>query len=203
MVPGGGLSQDRAAWLPSRANFSVPVKALSPLYRALCKEAMPTAGLVEQIAPQVWPPPWSVPSQVNPPGATSWPYLAPYGFKGALANRHLVSLQDHSGTFTYRQPGSARPRTTPLDVLEFMRRFLPHVLPSGFMQVRHVGFLSASWAINTPDSRRMLAATNDATPEPPAPPDAPAPPCSCPPWGGALRVSRRVRPSQEACGDTA
>ena len=50
IVPGGGLSKDRAAWLPSRANFYVPVKVLSPIYRALFKEEMHTAGLVEQSA---------------------------------------------------------------------------------------------------------------------------------------------------------
>jgi hypothetical protein len=120
----------------------------------------------------------------------------------AISNRRLVSLQDHIVTFTYRTPGSARPRTTPLDVLEFMRRFLQHVLPSGFMKVRHCGFMSASCAIHTPAIRRMMAETNDATPEPPATPDAPSPPFSCPHCGGALMVSMRVLPSQEAFVDT-
>ena len=202
IVPGGGLSKDRAAWLPSRANFYVPVKALSPIYRAIFKEEMHTAGLVEQIAPQVWHTPWNVHSQVNPHGATSLQSLAPYVFKVAISNRRLVSLQDRSVTFTYRKPGSARPRTTQLDVLEFMRRFLQHVLPSGFMKVRHFGFMSASCAINTPDIRRMMAQTNDATPEPPATPEAPSPPFSCPHCGGALLVSMRVLPSQEAFVDT-
>ncbi len=54
IVPGGGLSKDRAVWLPSRANFFVPVKALSPIYRAMFKEDMRQAGLLEQIDPQVW-----------------------------------------------------------------------------------------------------------------------------------------------------
>lgn len=202
IVPGGGLSKDRAAWLPSRANFYVPVKALSPVYRAIFKEEMPTAGRVEQIAPQVWHTPWNVHSQVNPHGATSLQYLAPYVFKVAISNRRIVSLQDHIVTFTYRKPGRARPRTTQLDVLEFMRRFLQHVLPSGFMKVRHFGFMSASCVINTPDIRRMMAETNDATPEPPATPDAPSPPFSCPYCGGALLVSMRVLPSQEAFVDT-
>jgi hypothetical protein len=92
MVPGGGLSKDRAAWLPSRANFYVPVKALSPIYRAIFKEEMHTAGLVEQIAPQVWHTPWNVHSQVNPHGATSLQSLAPYVFKVAISNRRIVSL---------------------------------------------------------------------------------------------------------------
>jgi Putative transposase len=120
----------------------------------------------------------------------------------AISNRRIVSLQDHIVTFMYRKPGSARPRTTQLDVLECMRRFLQHVLPSGCMQVRHFGFMSASCAINTPDIRHMMAETNDAPPEPPATQDAPSPPFSCPHCGGALLLSMRVWPSPEAFVDT-
>jgi hypothetical protein len=202
MVPGGGRAKDRAAWLPSRANCSVPVKALSPGYRAIFKEERHTAGLGEQIAPPGWPTPWNVHSQGTPHGATSLQSLAPSVFKVAISNRRIVSLQDHSVTFTYRTPGSARPRTTPLDVLELRRRFLQHGLPAGCMKVRHVGFMSASCAINTPDIRRMMAATNDATPEPPATQDAPSPPFSCPHCGGALLGSMRGLPAQEACVET-
>jgi hypothetical protein len=202
MVPGGGLSKDRAAWLPSRATFSVPVKALSPVSRALFQEEMPTAGLVDQIAPQVWHTPWHVHSQANPHGATSWQSLAPYVFKVALSHRRLVALQDRIVTFTYRKPGSARPRTTQLDVLEFLRRCLQHVLPSGFMQVRHCGFRSASGAIHTPDIRRMMAETYDVPPEPRPSQDAPSPPLSCPHCGGARLVLTRVLPSQGAFVDT-
>src|SRR5215472_5294723 len=65
IVPGGGLSKDRTTWCPSRANFFVPVKALSPIYRALFKEEMRQAGLLEHIDPQVWTIPWNVHSQAN------------------------------------------------------------------------------------------------------------------------------------------
>jgi len=77
IVPGGGLSEDRKTWLPSRANFYVPVKALSPIYRALFKEDMDQAGLLAQIAPLVWQTNWNVHSQANPNGHTSFTYLAP------------------------------------------------------------------------------------------------------------------------------
>ena len=77
MVPGGGLAEDRKTWLPARANFSVPVKALSPIYRALFKEAMDQAGLLAQIDPLVWHTNWNVHSQANPNGHTSFTYLAP------------------------------------------------------------------------------------------------------------------------------
>jgi hypothetical protein len=77
IVPGGGLSADRSAWLPSRANFFVPVKALSPIYRALFKDEMGQAGLLEHIDPQVWTIPWNVHSQANHHGRSAFTYLAP------------------------------------------------------------------------------------------------------------------------------
>jgi len=147
IVPGGGLSADRSAWLPSRVNFFVPVKALSPIYRALFKEEMHQAGLLEHINPHVWTIPWNVHSQANHHGHSAFTYLAPYVFKVAISNHRLVSLTDRTVTFTYRKVGSARLRTTQLDIMEFLRRFLPHVLPEGFMQVRHCGLLHASCAI--------------------------------------------------------
>jgi hypothetical protein len=156
IVPGGGLSKDRTTWRLSRATFFVPVKALSPIYRAIFKEAMRHAGLLESLAPQVWNIPWNVHSQANPQSHTAFTYLAPYVFRVAISHSCLVALKDRTVTFTYRQPGSARLRTTALDVIEFIRRFLQHVLPEGFMKVRHFGFLHASCAISTDTLRRLI-----------------------------------------------
>ena len=72
MVPGGGLSEDRTTWRPSRANFSVPVKALSPIDHALFKEDMGHAGLLGQIDPLVWQTNWNVHRQANPDGPASF-----------------------------------------------------------------------------------------------------------------------------------
>ena len=109
-----------------------PCKALSPIYRALFKEAMRQAGRLGQIDPQAWTIPWNVHSQANHHGRSAFTYLAPYVFKVAISNRRIVALKDRTVTFTYRKAGSARPRTAPLDVMEFIRRFLQHVLPDGF-----------------------------------------------------------------------
>ena len=76
----------------------------------------------------------------TPPSSTSPPTV----FKVAISNRRIVSLTDRTVTFTYRKPGSARPRTTHLDAIEFIRRFLQHVLPDGFMKVRHFGFMNTT-----------------------------------------------------------
>ena len=91
IVPGGGLSRDRTTWCPSSANFFVPVKALSPIYRAFFKDAMHHAGLLEQIDPQVWTSPWNVHSQAKHHGHSAFAYLAPYVFKVAISNHRLVA----------------------------------------------------------------------------------------------------------------
>jgi Putative transposase len=82
--------------------------------------------------------------------------LAPSVCKVALSPHRLVSLTDRPGTFTSRPVGSARLRTAQLDVMEFLRRFLQHVLPHGFVKIRHFGFLHASCAIPLATIRLMI-----------------------------------------------
>jgi Putative transposase len=202
IVPGGGLSEDRTTWLPSRVNFYGPVKALSPIYRAIVKDEMPSAGLLEHIDPQVWTIPWNVHSQANPHGHSAFTYLAPYGFKVAISNRRMVCLKDRTVTFTYRKSGSARPRTTNLDVMEFLRRFLQHVLPHGFMKVRHFGFMHASCAL-TPDTIRLLIVQTHPIGGKPTRFTPPALVVAfCPTWGGPMRVVMRLWPANRAFLDT-
>ncbi len=202
IVPGGGLSPEREAWLPSRANFSVPVRALSPIYRAIFKQEMRTAGQLAQIDPHVWNIPWNVHSQATPNGATSFKYLAPYVFKVAISHRRIVGLEDRIGTFTSRQPGSSRPRTTRLDVLEFLRRFLQHVLPAGFMKVRHFGFMHANCRIKTDTIRQMIVVQTGAILEQPRTTATTPAEMTCPNCGAPLVVLIRVWPSHMAFQDT-
>jgi len=202
IVPGGGLAADRTTWRPSRANFFVPVTALSPLYRALCKAVMCQAGRLAHIDPPVWTIPWNVHSQANHHGHSAFTSLAPYVFKGAIANRRIVGLKDRTVTFTYRKPGSARPRTANLDAMELIRRFLPHVLPDGFMTGRPFGFMNASSAINTDTIRQMIVQAPPLEGKPmriiPPPPRV----ALCPTCGAPMRVVMRLWTSHRACVDT-
>lgn len=202
IVPGGGLSKDRTTWRPSRANFFVPVKALSPIYRALFQEDMRQAGLLAHINPQVWTIPWNVHSQAKHNGHSAFTYLAPYVFKVAISNHRLVSLKDRTVTFTYRKVGSARLRTAHLDGMEFLRRFLQHVLPDGFMKVRHFGFLHASCAIPPATIRRMIGQAHPL--DGPPPPRTPPPPrvACCPTCGAPMRVVMRLWTSHSGFVDT-
>ena len=202
IVPGGGLSKDRTTWQPSRANFFVPVKARSPIYRAIFKEDMRPAGWLEQIDPQIWNLPWNVHSQAGANGHTAFTYLAPYVFRVAISNRRIVALKDRTVTFTYRQPGSSRLRTTALDAMEFIRRFLQHVLPEGFMTVRHFGFLHASCAIPTDALCRMILQVCP-TPFKPTRIDPPqARVAWCPTCGVQMRLVLRRWSSDRAFVDT-
>jgi hypothetical protein len=136
VVPGGGLSADGTRWLPSRAEFLVPVKALSILFRAPFRDILGREGLLERVDASVWRQDWVVHCQPAGDGRESVRYLAPYVFRVAIGDHGIVSCEDGRVTFTYRKVGSKRQRKMTLDAMEFLRRFLQHVLPSGFQKVR-------------------------------------------------------------------
>ena len=75
-------------------------------------------------------------------------YLAPYVFKVAISNSRIVKIENRKIYFKYRKSHSNRWRTMALDVMEFLRRFLQHVLPTGFMKVRYYGFMNPSCSIS-------------------------------------------------------
>ena len=147
VVPGGGVSADGSCWLPSRADFLVPVQALSIVFRAKFRDLLEREGLLNLVDPAVWHRDWVVHSQAAGDGRASLHYLAPYVFRVAIGDHRIVSCDDGKVTFSYRRVGSNRPRKMTLDATEFIRRFLQHVLPAGFQKVRHYGFLSPNSGI--------------------------------------------------------
>ena len=78
----------------------------------------------------------------------------------AIGDHPIVACDDGRVTFTYRKVGSNRRRMLTLDAMEFLRRFLPHVLPSGFPKVRSYGFPSPAGAVAL-EVVRWLIAQND------------------------------------------
>jgi hypothetical protein len=128
--------------LPSRADFLVPVQALSVVFRAKVRDILNREGLLELIDSAVWHRDWVVHSQAAGDGRASLRYLAPYVVRVAIGDHRIVSCDDGRVTFTYRCVGSNRPRKMTPDAMEFIRRSLQHVPPAGFQKVRHYGFLS-------------------------------------------------------------
>jgi hypothetical protein len=201
-VPGGGLSADRLTWRPSRATCCVPVTALSPLSRALCKEAMRHAGLLEQSDPPGWTIPWNVPSQAHHHGHAACSSLAPSVCTVALSHHRLVRLRDRTVPCTSRKVGRARRRTARLDGMACLRRFLPHVLPDGWQKVRHFGVLPASGALSLTTLRLLRGPGHPREGQPPQRPPPPPRVARCPTCGAPMGVVMRVWTSPRPFVDT-
>ncbi|MCP5101509.1 MAG: transposase, partial [Chloroflexi bacterium] len=111
-------------------------------------------------------------------------YLAPYIFRVAISNKRLLSVTDDAVTFRYRPSGSRQWRLCSLSPFEFMRRFLQHVLPKGFVKARYYGLFSpgqrqrlrqiVSWF--TPSQPTQPLLTKQAEPEKAVTPE-PVPRC--------------------------
>ena len=142
IVVSGGLSENRDAWIPSRKDFFVHEKPLSIIFRAIFMKEMKKAGLSGQIPSSVWKKDWVVDSEAMESADNSIRYLAPYVFRVAISNSRIVKVEDRFVYFKYRKHSSKQMKTMRLEVMEFIRRFLQHVLPSGFMKVRHFGFMN-------------------------------------------------------------
>ncbi len=142
VVTGGAVSTTDGSWHPSRTDFYLPVRAVSKIFRAKFRDEMKKASVLDQISDQVWELDWNVNCQAVGSNGASLKYLAPYVFKVAISNTRIVKVDGRTVFIRYRKPRSQRWRTLLLDVFEFIRRFLQHVLPSGFMKIRHYGFLN-------------------------------------------------------------
>ena len=150
------MNEDGTQWLPSRANFFVPQRALAILFRAKFRDVLDRAGLLDQVDPAVWQTDWVVDSQAVGDGRTSLKYLAPYVFRVAISDHRILSCDDGRVTFSDRRVGSKRMRRMSVDAQEFIRRFLRQVLPPGFQKVRHYGFLSPTSPFAIETVRRLV-----------------------------------------------
>ena len=123
---------------------------------------MKKAGLFNSIDPSVWQKDWVVHSKAVGDGRASLKYLAPYVFRVAISNSRIVSYDNHQVVFRYKKSGSNRLRTMTLDAMEFIRRFLQHVLPHGFMKIRHYGLLSSNSSTTIEKVRELISALSEA-----------------------------------------
>ena len=186
VVPAGGLSPDHQRWIhPKYAGFFLPVKVLSRVFRGKFVEALRRAYLREQLDlagasehlrdPTQWhafvdalfETDWVVYAKPAFGGASAvLRYLGRYTHRVAISNHRLLAFDGEHVTFSYKDyaHGDAR-RTMTLSAMEFLRRFVQHILPRGFVRIRQSGFLA-----NTCRTARVaLARTVLATSAPPAP----------------------------------
>lgn len=158
LVPGGGLSPD-GRWIPARKDYLVPVRALSRLFRGIFMERAKRALPDQTWVACSWKQDWVVyakPTARRPEAVLH--YLGRYVHRVAIANSRILSIDDGRVTFRYRKVGVAELRTMTLSAQEFIRRFLQHVLPSGFHKVRYYGL----WA---PGHRQHLQRLQEHLPQ--------------------------------------
>jgi hypothetical protein len=207
IVTAGGLSADRTQWItPKHPAFLVPVQALSVIVRAKMCAALKRAGLLGEVSPAVWTTPWVVHAQPAGDGARVLDYLARYLFRVAISNSRLEQINDTQVTFRYRDNQTQAIRRATLTGVDFLHRFLQHVLPRRCAKVRYYGLWSPTRRSDLEAARRLLQPSLapappivlPATPMPTPTPVA-LPPCPLCHTGtlilvAVLRPPRRVPP---------
>jgi hypothetical protein len=155
---------------------------------------MKEAGLFEQIPSDLWQTDWNVNSQAVGSSEASLKYLAPYVFRVAISNSRILKVLDRTVFIRYRKPHSHRLRTLALEVMEFIRRFLQHVLPTGFMKVRYYGFLNPNCGVPLDRIRTLIEMAYGFNLVLPNTDLEPSQPITCPSCGGTLRLRSLVLP---------
>ncbi|MGO9697803.1 MAG: IS91 family transposase [Xanthobacteraceae bacterium] len=184
VVPGGGISSDGKRWIACRPGFFLPVRVLSRLFRRLFLEGLTAAfhagelqffgdlgNLNEAKALAVALAPlrsveWRVYAKKTFAGPEQLlAYLARYTHRVAITNSRLLDLDQTHVTFrwkAYRKGGRHKSKVMRIEIGEFMRRFLLHVLPNGFHRIRHYGFLANGHRANKLARCRSLLAVPSA-----------------------------------------
>lgn len=146
IVPSGGLTV-LGKWQPSRKKFFLPVRVLSRKFRgkflALLKLQIP--DLDQSLLNLCYKKEWVV--YCKPPfkdAACVVEYLGRYTHRVAISNNRILKIENGTVSFKWRDyRDGSRWKVMTLSADEFIRRFLMHVLPTGFMKIRHYGFLSS------------------------------------------------------------
>jgi hypothetical protein len=161
VVPGGGLSPEGARWISCRPGFFLPVRVLSRLFRRLFLEylikAFDTGKLEFFSSLEPLRERRAFLRHLGPTRAIEWvvyakrpfvgseqvlDYVGRYTHRVAISNNRLLDIDDGKITFRYKDyRHDGQQKTMTLDVEEFIRRFLSHVLPDGFQRIRYYGFL--------------------------------------------------------------
>lgn len=177
LVTAGGLSADGQQWVkPKNPKFLVPVRALSVLFRKNMCAALQKAGLLEGVPSDVWNKPWVVHCKHAGSGQKVLDYLGRYVFRIALTNNRLVGFHDGNVTFHYRDNRTQQVRLCTISGVEFLQRFLQHVLPRGCTKVRYYGIFSPHSRAPLEGARALMiphASPVAPSTEPASPPTVP------------------------------
>ena len=126
------------------------------MYRGKLQKALTEAGLIDQIPVGVWSKDWVVHCKSVGDGRHAMKYLGAYVFRVAISESRIVDYDGQNVRIKYQKVGTSKWRYLTLNVFEFMRRYLQHVLPTGFMKIRHYGFLSPNFSLSLQKIRELI-----------------------------------------------
>lgn len=216
VIPEGGVSPDGARWVQPRYNFFLPVRALGKAFRGKVLEALQRAfaagelrfpGQMRSLAAphafrdllrQCCRKPWVVYAK-RPFGGPEHVlgYLGNYTHRIAISNHRLVGLEDGQVRFRWRDSAHGnKKRVMTLRVEEFLRRFFLHVLPQGFVRIRHFGLFSNRLRKVSLELCRRLLGEAGAPEVDTSEAGAAAHFRSCPECGGTMLLVERLTPAQ-------
>ena len=156
MVPAGGLSEDQMEWIPAGNKFFLPVKVLSAVFRGILCRLIEQAVMYgsmrlpeeitdfQSIKKRCYQKKWVVYCEKPFSGINSLiQYLANYTHRVAMTNHRIIQHKNGKVSFWYKDyKRGAISRQITLDDIEFIRRFLQHILPAGFYKIRYLGLLA-------------------------------------------------------------
>ena len=155
LIPGGGVRKNR--WKYSKSDFLVHVKPLSRLIRRRFREMLITeSDLFNKVPPSVWNQEWVCHIEPVGNGEAVLKYIAPYVYRVAISDRNILSVKDGRVTFRYKDKNNDKYKTCTLDAFQFLRRFLQHVLPKGFVKIRYFGFLATKKRKTLRDVKELI-----------------------------------------------
>jgi hypothetical protein len=194
LITGGGITSDGQHWEPARGEFLVPVALLSRKVAATFREALKATdpAVFATVPPSVWRREWvSFVKHYGHGNDAMLQYLSRYVFRTAITSARILAMDPTHVTFRWKDHQAQLWRIERLPGVEFLRRFLQHVLPRGFHRIRYYGLwhpakrsLSArAWvlltletSVNSPAPRKLadllealshpVQATGDALPDP-------------------------------------
>jgi Putative transposase/Transposase zinc-binding domain len=214
VIPGGGLSPDHTRWIRSREKYFLPKEVLAEVFRGkfvdALKQAFQEGQLNFQANLKLLAQPKIFAAWLRPLHRQDWvvylkrpfggpeyvlQYLGRYTHRVAISNHRLVSFKDGYVTFRWRDSAhhnQQKLRALPVDA--FLKRFLLHILPQGFVRIRHFGFLANRRRATTlPLCFQLLGTIHQPSTEPCTSSSEDSRPLyRCPKCGGPMKVIERL-----------
>ena len=148
IVPGGGITEDGFEWIPADEKLVVHTAPLAEMFRGKLVSVLERHGILKK---------YNIPKyklykcrivvdcKNAGNGRNVLKYLSNYVFRVAVTNNNIVKLEDNKVTLRYIKNGDKHYTYSSINALKFIKLFLQHILPSGFMKIRHFGFMSSRY----------------------------------------------------------